>query len=435
MHLDPESWPASPARELVDELRGGARLRPRFVVRQARHEWQLSAADGKALLTFDAVEVHVGRRRAGSFTTLEVESADGGEVLLRRVAAALEQTRMVEPEPRSKDELAQGIVAEYQAGPLPPLVPPKVPKTPGIRPEDPLAEAGRKVLRLHLARMLAYEAGTRSGTDPEDLHKMRVATRRMRAAWRTFGDAFKPGIRRRYVRSIRGIADALGAVRDLDVIIEGVEAALPALGPEDRDGLEVYLADRRAARAAARSALLTLLDSGDYRDIVETALDFTETPGAGGIRTTERGPTLVRDTAASRIFLAWEQVRAHDAAIAWADPVALHALRIELKRLRYTIEAFREVLPARAERIVAEIVRVQDHLGLLNDADVAAAQARLWLIEHAAGIDPAVAGAVGRYLRGREAEVARLRRRFPVLWRRIMAPAFRRALAAAVAEI
>ena len=64
-------------------------------------------------------------------------------------------------------------------------------KTPGVLPDDHLAEAGRKVLRFHLARMIAKEAGTREGKDAEDLHAMRVATRRQRAAWRIFGEAFR----------------------------------------------------------------------------------------------------------------------------------------------------------------------------------------------------------------------------------------------------
>ena len=54
-----------------------------------------------------------------------------------------------------------------------------------------LAEGGRKILKMHLARMLACEAGTRAGADIEELHKMRVATRRMRATWRRQQDRTK----------------------------------------------------------------------------------------------------------------------------------------------------------------------------------------------------------------------------------------------------
>ena len=86
----------------------------------------------------------------------------------------------------------------------------KTGRTPGVEGTDPLAEAGRKILRFHFARMLDREDGTRSGEDIEDLHRMRVATRRMRAAWRLFGDAYRHKAERRYVRELRAVAASLG---------------------------------------------------------------------------------------------------------------------------------------------------------------------------------------------------------------------------------
>ena len=81
-----------------------------------------------------------------------------------------------------------------------------VPKTPGVLADDHLAEAARKVLRFHLARMITREAGTRAGKDPEELHGMRVATRRQRAAWRVFGDAFDLDRTDRYRRRLKLVA-------------------------------------------------------------------------------------------------------------------------------------------------------------------------------------------------------------------------------------
>ncbi len=66
----------------------------------------------------------------------------------------------------------------------------------------------------------------------------------------------------------------------------------------------------------------------------------------------------------------------------FADVPTLHALRIESKRLRYTLEFFSEVLPDSASTLVAELTAVQDHLGLLNDAQIAADLTRAWLMEH-----------------------------------------------------
>ena len=121
-----------------------------------------------------------------------------------------------------------------------------VPKSPGVLADDHLAEAGRKVLRFHLARMVAREAGTREGADAEELHAMRVATRRQRAAWRVFGDAFDPKRTARHRRRLRLVAADLGAVRDLDVLIESIEA-YQGRQPEDE------AAGARAARASWRA--------------------------------------------------------------------------------------------------------------------------------------------------------------------------------------
>ena len=128
-------------------------------------------------------------------------------------------------------------------------------KTPGVTADDHVAEAARKVLRFHLARMLAREAGTREGTNNEELHAMRVATRRQRAAWRVFGDAFRRGRTKRYRSGLREIASRLGAVRDLDVLLDAADLYRADLPKVDQRSLEPLLgslapASRRRARAA-----------------------------------------------------------------------------------------------------------------------------------------------------------------------------------------
>ena len=222
-----------------------------------------------------------------------------------------------------------------------------------MRADDTLGAAGRKVLRMHLARMLASEPGTRSGEDAEDLHKMRVATRRMRAAWRVFDGAYRPRFQKRYVMELRETAAALGEVRDLDVQIEGVEAYLKSLSPAGVAAMAPLRSEWRRRRDAARERLLELLDSKDYAEFVADYGDFVETPGKGELEPVPSAPILVRDTAGGRIWQAYERVRAHDTMLAWADVEALHALRIDGKRLRYTLEFFREVLPRQADELIS----------------------------------------------------------------------------------
>ncbi len=80
----------------------------------------------------------------------------------------------------------------------------------GILPDDSLAEAGRKVMRYHFAQMLRHEEGTRLGEDIEALHDMRVATRRLRAAFEVFGEAFEPDALKPHLKGLRATGRALG---------------------------------------------------------------------------------------------------------------------------------------------------------------------------------------------------------------------------------
>ena len=111
------------------------------------------------------------------------------------------------------------------------------------------------MLRFHFARMLEREAGTRKGDDLEELHSMRVATRRMRAAWRVFGDGFRHGPSRRYVAELRTVATALGAVRDQDVLLDGLSAYMASLPPEEGVALAPLHEAWQAVRDEAREHL------------------------------------------------------------------------------------------------------------------------------------------------------------------------------------
>ena len=215
------------------------------------------------------------------------------------------------------------IAAVDQAGEIP------VGKTPGVTGDDLHAEAGRKVLRFHLARMIAREPGTREGEDPEELHAMRVSTRRMRAAWRVFGDGFRDARTTKFRRRLRIVAARLGTVRDLDVLIEATEGFAASLPSSERDGLDPLIGAWREQRDAGRRLLVRELDSAGHRRFVEDYRDFVLTPGADVRPVDPTSPHRVRDTAGSRIWNAYEQVRAYESVLKWADVPTLHQLRIE----------------------------------------------------------------------------------------------------------
>jgi CHAD domain-containing protein len=133
------------------------------------------------------------------------------------------------------------------------------------------------VVRAQLTALRQHEAGTRSGDDPEDLHDMRVATRRLRAALRTFDQVLPPEAQLLY-EELRWLGGGLAAVRDLDVQIERVEGLTALDSPDDREALDALRATLQSERESARTELHALLDSERYRAILTLGADLLTRP-------------------------------------------------------------------------------------------------------------------------------------------------------------
>jgi CHAD domain-containing protein len=485
----PLEWPASDARSLVLELAGDAPLVELVTIRQLRRKRILRDADTRVELSLDEVDVVVRSRVVSRFVELEAELVKGDEARLAEIAAVFAADPALTAEQGSKLEAAMAAVRALDGPNLHPslasmspgrdgglvtsavavappasVVPVAAPhaevipstsdvldetaepaptpethlavgKTPGVTADDHVAEAARKVMRFHLARMLAREAGVRTGHDLEDVHAMRVATRRQRAAWRVFGSAFRERRTRRYRNGLREIARRLGAVRDLDVLIEASDHYRADLPVAEQRALEPLIADWRTRRDDARVLLVRELDSDGYRRWVDDYRDFVQTEGAAVRPVGAVEPHRIRDTTASRVWTAYEHVRGYESVLRWADVETLHELRIAGKWLRYTIEFVREALGDDAAPLIARVTALQDHLGLMNDADVAASMARTFLVDHAGDLSQLENAAIGRYLVSREREVARLRRSVGPAWRGVAGIGFRRSLGRVVARI
>lgn len=457
----PVDWPASDAKSLVVEHAGDAPLVERVTIRQLRRKRQLRSAATRVELSLDEVDVVERGRVVERFVELEAELTKGEESELAALGAAIEAESGLRRARTSKLEAALAAIngssegaampasgsAPTSAAPPAPAAPPVtepsgedaprlvVGKSPGVLAEDHIAEAGRKVMRFHLARMLDREPGVRSGIDIEDVHKMRVATRRQRAAWRVFGEAYRQGRTKAYREGLRDIARRLGAVRDLDVQLEATDHYREDLPRTEQRALEPLIAAWRQHRDDARDLLTRELDSPRYGRFIDDYLDFVRTDGAAVAPIGATQPHRVRDTAPSRIWAAYEQVRSYEPVLRWADVPTLHELRIAGKWLRYSMEFVAEPLGDDALPLIAKVTALQDHLGLMNDADVSASMARTFLVEHAEHLSQVEGAAIGRYLVDREREVARLRRAIGVPWRSIAGPGFRRSLGRVVASL
>ncbi len=246
-----------------------------------------------------------------------------------------------------------------------------------------LGELAFAVLRRQFAKMRAHEAGSRLGEDPEEVHDMRVATRRMRAAIKLFQDALPE--RARWVRDeLKWVAGVLGDVRDLDVQLEQIEEWSEEDDEESREALSRTGNALERQREEARGRLIEALDSARYERLESSFAAMLKLgptreviPG-GGLDPCSKADEPVLSTGPdllSRRYRKWGKLAGK--IDEGSDPEDFHELRKEGKRLRYALEFFK---PVYGEETTSELVRLlkmlQDDLGRHQDAIVAAERLR-----------------------------------------------------------
>jgi CHAD domain-containing protein len=366
-------------------------------------------------------------------------TADEGETTPR---AETETAAQVEIICAPQAEIESMPQAEAEAAPAAEAAEPSQPKSPGVRADEPMAEAGRKVLRFHFDRMVAQEAGARQGDDIEAVHDMRVATRRQRAAVALFAGYFKRKPIRRFKDALKVVGGHLGTVRDLDVQLDAARTYQASLSATAAAGLQPVVDAWDRERDAARAALLAHLDSRDYRSFKKAFGKFVETEAAGVPAASDEPPraSLVRQVLPGQLWEHYGEVRAYEDVIPGADVTTLHALRITAKRLRYALEFFREVLePASGGSIgdcIDAIVALQDHLGELHDADVTLTRLHEFLQRDDENpLAPEAVIAVGAYLKVKQAELQHLQQEVGRTWRKVNGEKYRRVLGKAAAAL
>lgn len=316
-------------------------------------------------------------------------------------------------------------------------------KSPGVERNDAISEAARKILRFQFAQMLLNEEGTRLGEDIEALHDMRVATRRMRAALDIFGEAFSPKTTNTLLKGLRATGRRLGRVRDQDVFIDNARQYLLTLPEEQRAGLNPLISRWEEARQEYRQDMLAHLDSKKYAQFKEEFLDFVNTPGAGVRRQSNEilSANLVCEVAPQLIYSCLGDIRAFDPIIDKATLQQFHSLRIAFKKFRYAIEFFQEVMGGEVKQVITDLKKIQDHLGELNDAQVATLILRDYLgewdlqqqnlpVTERKSPEPVIAYLSAVYIRRQQ-----LMDSFHEVWDYFNRPEFRQNLGAAVAAL
>ncbi len=302
-----------------------------------------------------------------------------------------------------------------------------------VVPEDSMSEAARKALLKDFIKMLNNEDGSRTGEDVKHVHDMRVATRRMRSILQLLGEYFKTKPVEQFEASLKAIAQALGEVRDLDVMIENLTRFQETLPPEDQSALQKPIGILSEQRDKRRKKLNSALDKKDYGHFVANFSEFVANAKAAA-RTLPVGdgvPTEARHILPVAVYERLATVRAYDHALEDADDEQLHMLRIEFKRLRYLLSIFSDILGKPGTDFVNEIKVVQDHLGGLQDAFIAQAQLRELLPK----LDDAERVVLELYIGALASEHATLRATFPDVWRRFNTRTVQRQLGSAISGL
>jgi CHAD domain-containing protein len=355
--------PDGPVGRRVHAVAGRRPLRPVLQVRTRRRPFALRVGGTDAAeVALDDTMIVVGNgQRPMHLRRVEVEVLPGWLEVLAPVVQQLRAACGLQPATLSKFEA--GLLALGAVIPGPPDLGPT-----DISPEATMGELAYAVLRRQVAVLVAKEPGTRLGEDVEELHDMRVATRRLRAALDLFVEVLP--VRSRHFRSeLKWMAAELGHVRDLDVQLEGHQAMADS-GPADPLAELTALLGRE--REAARADLLASLDSVRWERLL-----------SGLSAMVQQGP--LRRSAATRqpgVVAMPELVTARHAAVANAarkakrsgEAADFHRLRIRCKRLRYSLEFSSELYAGRTGRYVRRLTGLQDKLGLLQDAEVAASR-------------------------------------------------------------
>jgi len=376
-HFDFSAVDQSAVREWLQRPKLLARILPICETRFRRVTWKLAATPGTVLLTLDRGWIIAnGRREAISEVELELAGATVHAIF--SVATQLAQRVALTPSVLSKAERG------YRLHLGTPSMPFKA-EAVKVSAAMPPFEAFRRIAMSCLEHLQRNHHGALTSDDPEYIHQMRVATRRLRAALRLFAAVLPDGLAESLRTPLSALMAHLGRARDLDVLLtEIANPVLSALPNEPR--LPALASDITNRRYTARGEALALLAAPDYGRTLLAALESLHpTPTQDTVATIP-----LQSFAAERLRRLRKKLRRLAAAAELEEPASLHALRIGVKRLRYALEFFSPLAPHSAfGRVLQRLGAAQDTLGQLNDLTNAGA-----LLMDCAGDDPRLREAV-----------------------------------------
>ncbi len=236
----------------------------------------------------------------------------------------------------------------------------------GIAPEQPVSAAARVVWEARLATFLGFLplAAKHHEQDVEYVHQLRVSSRRLGAAIEFFREVLPPNRTKRLKKKIRHVRRAAGDARDLDVLLEHLSDYVGSEeAKKEKNLIRKFLRKRRSEAQT---------DIVDVERRVRAGLSPKEmshfTPKIKWRKCTPHDlePTF-GEFARQRLRTVVEEIADH-AGQGWPDVETLHAFRIVLKHLRYTMELAEAAFPASFKKeLYPAVEHLQEPLGRIND--------------------------------------------------------------------
>lgn len=375
-HFDFSSVDDSAAREWLQRPKLLARIVPICETRFRRITWTFAAPPGTVLMTLDRGWI-IGSGRREAISEVELELAGAPVHAIFALATQLAQRVALTPSVLSKAE--RGYRLHLGTAPMPFKA-----EAVALSAAMPPFEAFRRIALSCLEHLQQNHHGALTSDDPEYIHQMRVATRRLRAALRLFAPVLPDGLADSLHLPLAALMTHLGRARDLDVLLSEIaNPVLTALPNEPR--LPALASDITNRRYAARAEALALLAAPDYGRTLLAALESLHPVPA-----VDSAEIPLQSFATVRLRRLRKKLRRLAAAAELEEPASLHALRIGVKRLRYALEFFAPLAADGAfVRALQRLAALQDTLGQLNDLTNAGA-----LLMDCAGDDPRLREAV-----------------------------------------
>jgi inorganic triphosphatase YgiF len=339
------------------------KLRPVFVTEFKRTSRELETAPGTRIeLCLDRGLLSAGEAQL-PISEIELELKSGSPVQLLDFALLLLEHIPLRLEAASKAERGYALATGATAAPVKATAP-------LLLVDMTVTEAFRTVVFACIAHLQANEHGLLGTEDAEYLHQARVALRRLRSALSVFNRAFPRALFEDQLVELRWLGGLLGPARDWDVFATETLTSVCLAFPDD-DGLRRLAARAAGLRAAANDSARAAVGSARYTTLLVKLIGvFLREPWShlAEEAAVERSRPLL-EFAAAVLARRHKRILRTGRHLANLDQVGLHALRIEIKKLRYAGEFFSALYDKKNVReYLSGLAALQELLGALNDA-------------------------------------------------------------------